>query len=105
MIEINEDSFLAQTAKDYDLGYETVKRIFHNTTFAVEFYQALEEEIKNAKINTSPEKNADEWEVKRAILKKAGYNIESEEDLEEFMKCHCTYEDEVKIKKALCKNG
>lgn len=37
-----EDAFLLQTAKDYDLDIETVKRIFERTSFAVEFYQSLE---------------------------------------------------------------
>lgn len=47
--EIEKDAYLNQTAKDYDLDYETVKQIFDRTTFAIEFYQALEEEIKNRK--------------------------------------------------------
>jgi uncharacterized short protein YbdD (DUF466 family) len=40
----NQDPFIAQTAKDYDMSYEDVERI--KNKFPDNFYEKLEEFIK-----------------------------------------------------------
>ena len=40
------DSFIASTAKDYDLEIEIVESIYKKSTSATDFYERLEEEIK-----------------------------------------------------------
>lgn len=45
---MNKNSVIEQTAKDYDMDYEDVERIF-NQYHPKKFYDKLEEFIKNRK--------------------------------------------------------
>lgn len=60
------NSFIAQTAKDYDMSYEEVERI--HTMYKDNFYEKLEEQIKHrSSLNEAPKKDFVQWLTEDAL--------------------------------------